>query len=196
MYPLFLKLENEKCLVIGGGVIAERKTLSLIESGAAVTLISPDITNKLDELIKQNVVQYHNRLFKRGDTNGFFLVIAATNSTAANQIIYDEAVFSQTLINCVDDPENCNFYVPAQVRRGDLQIAISTSGKLPLFAGRLRKFFDNILPKSIGGEIKRLHQIRTGIITDSKDDPDLKKKRFETELEPGIEIILNSIGIK
>lgn len=196
MYPLFLKLENEKCLVIGGGVIAERKTLSLIESGAAVTLISPDITNKLDELIKQNIVHYYNRLFKRGDTNGFFLVIAATNSTAVNQIIYDEAVFSQTLINCVDDPENCNFYVPAQVKRGDLQIAISTSGKLPLFAGRFRKFLDSILPETIGGEIGKLHQIRTGIIVDSKDDPDLRKKRFETELEPGIEIILNSIGIK
>ena len=196
MYPLFLKLENEKCLVIGGGIIAERKTLSLIESGAAVTLISPDITNKLDELIKQNAVKYHNRLFKRGDTNGFFLVIAATNSTEANQIIYDEAIFSQTLINCVDDPENCNFYVPAQVRRGDLQIAISTSGKLPLLAGKLRKLFDKILPQSIGGEIERLHKIRTGIITDSKDAPDLRKKRFETELEPEIEILINSTGIK
>ncbi len=196
MYPLFLNLEDVKCLVIGGGVIAERKTLSLIESGAAVTLISPDTTNKLNELIKLNVVKYCNRLFKTGDTNGFFLVIAATNSIEVNKLIYEESIMANTLINCVDDPENCNFYVPAQVRRGDLQIAISTSGKLPLFAGRLRKFFENILPKSIGEEIERLHQIRTRIITDSKDDPDLKKKRFETELEPEIEILINSTGIK
>lgn len=196
MYPLFLKLKDVKCLVIGGGVIAERKTLSLIESGAAVTLISPDTTHKLDELINLNGIKYCNRIFKTGDTNGFFLVIAATNLPEVNKHIYEESIMSNTLINCVDDPENCNFYVPAQVSRGDLQIAISTSGNLPLFAGRLRKLFENILPISIGGEIKRLNQIRTRIITDSKDDPDLKKKRFKSELEPEIEILINSTGIK
>ena len=196
MYPLFLKLEDVKCLVVGGGIIAERKTISLIESGAKVTLISPDITNKIDKLINQNIVKYHNRPFKNGDTSGFFIVIAATNLPEVNKIIYDEAILTHTLINCVDDPENCNFYVPAQVKRGDLQIAVSTSGKLPIFAGRLRKFFDKILPQSIGEEIERLHQIRTRIISESKDDPILKKKLFQTELEPEIEIILNSTGIK
>ncbi|MDA3938956.1 MAG: bifunctional precorrin-2 dehydrogenase/sirohydrochlorin ferrochelatase [Spirochaetia bacterium] len=196
MYPLFLKLEDVKCLVIGGGVIAERKTLSLIESGAEVTLISPDITNKLDELIKKNIVKYCNRLFRAGDTHGFFLVIAATNLIEVNKLIYEESITTNTLINCVDEPEHCNFYVPAQIKRGDLQIAISTSGKLPMLAGRFRKLFETILPKSIGKEIERLHQIRTRIITESKDDPGLKKKKFETELEPEIEIIINNIGIK
>jgi siroheme synthase (precorrin-2 oxidase/ferrochelatase) len=86
--------------------------------------------------------------------------------------------------------------VPAQVKRGDLQIAISTSGKLPRLAGRLRAFFDKILPQSIGVEIDRLHQIRTGIINDSVNNPDLKKSRFEDILEPEIEDLLNNAGLK
>ena len=196
MYPLFLKLKDIKCLVIGGGIVAERKVLSLIDSGAAVTLISPDTTMKLDRLIELNIIKYCNRLFRAGDTDGFFLVIAATNSIEVNRIIYEESISTNTLINCVDDPENCNFYVPAQVRRGDLQVAISTSGKLPLFAGRLRNLFEDILPESIGEEIERLHQIRTKIITGSKGDPVLKKKKFKTELEPEIDILINSTGIK
>ena len=196
MYPLFLKLENVECLVIGGGVIAERKTLSLIESGAEVTLISPDITNKLVELVRKDIVKYHNRFFISGDIKDFFLVIAATNSIEVNKLIYEESIKSRILINSVDDPENCNFYVPAQVKRGDLQIAISTSGKLPLLAGRIRVFLDRIFPQSIGEEVDRLHEIRTGIINDTADNPDLKKSRFEEILVPEIEDLLNTAGLK
>lgn len=196
MYPLFLKLQDVKCLVIGGGVVAERKTLSLIDSGAAVTLISPDITGKLNNLITNNVVTYHERLYKTGDTNGFFLVIAATNSTEVNKLIYEESILNNILINCVDDPDNCNFYVPAQVRRGDLQISISSSGKLPMLAGKLREFIDRILPQNIGNELERLSQIRTEIISSSKEDLNLKKRKFETLLEPEIENLLNDAGLK
>ncbi len=196
MYPLFLKLDNVKCLVIGGGAVAERKIVSLLESGASVTLISPATTDKLRELIKQKTLCYHKRLFKTGDTAGFFLIIAATNSIETNKTIYEESRRNRALINCVDDPEHCNFYVPALVRRGDLQIAVSSSGKLPMLAGKLRKFLDKALPKEMEKQLKRLYQIRSDIITSLKDTPDLKEMKLKTVLEPEIEKLLKDAGLR
>jgi len=195
MYPLFLKLDNVKCLVIGGGAVAERKIVSLLESDASVTLISPNTTDKLRELIKQKTVCYHERLFKTGDTAGFFLVIAATNSVEVNRIIYEESRKNRTLINCVDDPEHCNFYVPALVRRGDLQIAVSSSGKLPMLAGKLRKVIDKALPEEMDKQLKRLYQIRSKIVSSLKDTPDLKEIELKTVLEPEIEKLLKDAGL-
>ncbi|MCF6334225.1 MAG: bifunctional precorrin-2 dehydrogenase/sirohydrochlorin ferrochelatase [Spirochaetales bacterium] len=196
MYPLFLKLENVKCLVIGGGAVAERKIISLTDSGAEITIISPTVTDNLGKLIKQNSLIYYERLFQKGDTSGFFLIIAATDSIEANKRIYDESIKNGTLINCVDDPEHCNFYVPAQIRRDDIQIAVSSSGKLPMFAGKLREIIENMLPMDIGKELDRLSKIRTEIITSLKDDPDLKKLKLKTVLEPKIEKLLKAAGLK
>ncbi len=196
MYPLFLKLTNSKCLVIGGGPIAERKTITLLESGASVTVISPDITLKIQDFVKRNIVTYQKRSFEPNDTQGFFLIIAATNSKTINKMIYNEASDSQRLINSVDDPENCNFYVPAKITRGDLQIAISTSGKLPLLAKKLRNKLGEVLPNSIKGDLNRLYHLRTKILDETKNNPKDKKQRMEKELEAGIDIALNNTGLK
>jgi len=190
MYPLFLKLEKSPCLVIGGGKIAERKTISLLEAGAHITLISPDVTDGLKELIESDSIDYRKRYFEDGDTEGFFLIIAATNSRESNIQVYSEAQRSNSLINCVDDPEYCNFYVPAQVTRGSLKIAVSTEGKLPMLAGRLRRFLNNMFPENMGDKLEELGAIRREIIREAGDDEEKKKEMMREQLVPSIDAIL------
>lgn len=194
MYPLFLKLENKPCLVIGGGKIAERKALSLLEAGAIVTLISPDLTEELEKMASSREINYVNRLFETGDTEGFFLIIAATNSRESNIQIYGEASENNALINCVDDPRYCNFYVPAQVKRGSLKVAISTEGKLPMLAGRIRGFLNTLFPEDFGEELEELGQLRRDIIAEAGEDEDKKKEMFREYLEPRIDAIMKEPG--
>ena len=194
MYPLYLKLENTSCLVIGGGGIAERKTQSLLEAGADITLISPDVTDALQILIDKKEIKYKNRVFEKGDTRNYFLIIAATNSRESNIMVYREASESQKLINCVDDPDYCNFYVPAQVNRGNLKIAISTEGKLPMLAGRLRKFFNSLLPENMGDTLDELGDMRKEIISEAGSDETRKKAMFQKQISPLIDSIMEDIG--
>jgi precorrin-2 dehydrogenase/sirohydrochlorin ferrochelatase len=195
MYPLFLKLKDRACLVIGGGVIATRKTESLLEAGAVITLISPDVTDELRDLIDNNSISYRQKFFQEGDTSGFFLIIAATNSREANEVVYREAEENQSLINCVDDPDYCNFYVPAQVKRGSLKIAISTEGKLPLLARRIRLFLESCFSEDLGLRIDELGMLRRQIIADSGNDVYKKEKMFSQKLTPSIDKIMENLKV-
>ncbi|MBN2736635.1 MAG: bifunctional precorrin-2 dehydrogenase/sirohydrochlorin ferrochelatase [Spirochaetales bacterium] len=195
MYPLFLKLNNKPCLVIGGGDIAHRKTLSLLEAGADITLISPDLTEELYALVKNGSIQYKNRLFKNGDTRKFFLIIAATNSRKANQQIFKEAQKNDRLINCVDDPEYCNFYVPAQIKRGSLKIAISTEGKLPMLAKELKKLLDSRFPDNTGDRLNELAKMRFHILEQAGQDEDKKKQLFSEKLAPLLDALMEDLKL-
>jgi precorrin-2 dehydrogenase/sirohydrochlorin ferrochelatase len=137
-YPAFLDLEGRKCVVVGGGEVALRKVQSLLEVGGEVEVISPELCEGLRQLQLEHSIEVIARRYDRGDLDGAFLVIAATNDRAANEMIADEAGHRGTLINVVDVPDLCNFIVPSSVRRGDLTLAISTSGTGPALARRLR----------------------------------------------------------
>ncbi len=193
MYPLFLKLENTLTLVIGGGTIAERKVIKLLEAGASVTLISPEITEGLQELINTNKIIHKKRLYKPGDTEKFFLIISATNSKEINKLVFKEAENCQKLINSVDDPQYCNFYVPALLKRGNLKIAVSTEGKLPLLAGKIRQYLESLFPENFGEDLEKLAKVRKRIIKRAGDDEKKKKRIFKNELIPSIENILKDI---
>jgi precorrin-2 dehydrogenase len=142
LFPMFVKLEGRRCVVVGGGSIAESKVQSLLTSGAAVTVISPLLTERLGELSQQGSFLWKVREFEASDLDGAFLVIAATSDEEVNEMIFREADRRGTLCNAVDQPPRCHFYFPAVVRRGALQIAISTSGLSPSLAQRLRKEFE------------------------------------------------------
>lgn len=140
MYPLSLNLRSQLCVVIGGGKVAERKALSLLEAGAQVRLISPQLTDTLHELAAAQQIDWLPRCFEPGDLADALLVFAATDSAAVNKAVADEAAASAgTLVNVADAPELCSFHVPAVVRQGDLSIAVSTNGKSPALAARIRK---------------------------------------------------------
>ena len=136
-YPLFLDLKDRLCIVIGGGVVAERKVLSLLQAGASVRVISPDLTPLLADLKKEGRIQHTDRHYQNGDLMGAFLVIAATSDMEVNRAVYAEAI--DRPVNVVDVPELCSFIVPSVVSRGHLTIAISTSGVSPALAKSIRE---------------------------------------------------------
>ena len=139
LFPMFVKLEGRRCVVVGGGPIAESKVESLLASCASVTVVSPALTETLERLQRLGAFAWYARRFEATDLPGAFLVIAATSDDATNDAVYREADRAGILCNAVDQPPRCHFYFPAVVRRGALQIAISTAGLSPSLAQRLRK---------------------------------------------------------
>jgi precorrin-2 dehydrogenase/sirohydrochlorin ferrochelatase len=142
LFPMFVKLAGRRCVVIGGGAIAESKIESLLAAGADVTVVSPALTAGLNEMQLEERFAWNPRRFEPCDLDGAFLVIAATSDERVNELAYREAERRGILCNAVDQPPRCNFYFPAAVRRGPLQIAISTNGLSPSLAQRLRKEFE------------------------------------------------------
>src|ERR1700674_5487325 len=139
LFPMFVKLDGRRCLVIGAGSVGEAKIESLLATAASVHVVAPKATSKVREWAREGRIEWHAREYAPADLAGVFLVIAATSSRALHDEIYAEAKSRGVLCNTVDEPERCDFYFPAVVRRGDLQIAISTGGLSPALAQRLRK---------------------------------------------------------
>jgi precorrin-2 dehydrogenase/sirohydrochlorin ferrochelatase len=137
-YPLFLNISGKRCVVAGGGDVALRKVRVLLEHGANVVVISPDLCSGLAGIVDNSHIQVHRRPYRQGDLNDAFIAIAATDSKEVNLEIMKEAHDKAVLINIVDDAENSDFIVPAHMRREDIAIAISTAGKSPALARKIR----------------------------------------------------------
>jgi precorrin-2 dehydrogenase/sirohydrochlorin ferrochelatase len=138
-YPAYLDLRERPCLVIGGGGVAERKALALLEAGASVTIISPMLTSKLHELSDSGKITYLEKQYDEKDISVAFLVIAATDSAEVNTLVASACRKKHVLVNVATPPEESNFIVPSVVERGDLLIAISTSGTSPALAKKVRQ---------------------------------------------------------
>jgi precorrin-2 dehydrogenase / sirohydrochlorin ferrochelatase len=138
-YPLFVELAGRKAVVIGGGTVAERKIETLLEYGAVVHVISRDLTPELQDRLKNGDIRLISREFDESHIIGAFIVIAATNDKGLNQRVSEAAKGLNILVNAVDQPEECSFIVPSIIKRGDLLIAVSTSGKSPALARRIRE---------------------------------------------------------
>ena len=154
-YPICLDLEGRLCVVVGGGKVAERKVLGLLSCSAQVTVISPALTEELLRLHAEGRIQWLDREYMHGDLGKAFLVIAATDNEETQKQVYVEAVTCNLLLNVADVPQRCNFILPATLRRGDLTISISTSGKSPALARKLRME----LEKRYGSEYRILVNI-------------------------------------
>jgi siroheme synthase-like protein len=139
LFPAFLKLHSRRVLVVGGGSIAAQKIPGLLEAGAQVHVVSPKLAPQLAEWVRNRQIAWSPKPFEPNDLDGAFLVIAATSLRDLNAQVYREADHRNILCNAVDDIDHCHFYYGSVVQRGDLQIAISTNGKSPALAQRLRK---------------------------------------------------------
>lgn len=139
LYPIFLKLEGHKVLIVGGGLIAEQKIEGVLRSATDVTVISPQLTPRIRLWAHQGRIKHQGIEFRPGMTRGYFLVISCTDSEETNRAIYHEARENGILANAVDDPGYCDFYAPAVVSRGEFQIAISTGGNSPALSQHVRK---------------------------------------------------------
>jgi uroporphyrin-III C-methyltransferase / precorrin-2 dehydrogenase / sirohydrochlorin ferrochelatase len=139
LFPIFLKLGGRRCLVVGGGPVAESKAESLLRCGGEVRVVAAEVTGAIRRAAEQGRLNWEQRSFASSDLSGIFLVVAATSSPELHKRIFREAQQQGVLCNAVDEPERCDFYYPAVVRRGPLQIVISTGGRSPLLAQRLRE---------------------------------------------------------
>ena len=138
-YPALLDLQGVSCLVVGGGQVGERKVKTLLDCGAIVHLVSPELTPFLEEAVNQGRLRLRASSFAPAQLEGMFLVIGATDDPEVNRMISAEARSRRLLCNIVDRPRECSFIVPAIVRRGDLVIAVSTGGRSPALAKKIRE---------------------------------------------------------
>lgn len=172
---MFLKLEGRSCLVVGAGAIGEPKIESLLTAGASVRVIAPRVAATVAEWARAGAIVWEAREFNEADLDGVFLVIAATSSRDVNGAIFREAHQRNILCNVVDDPEFCDFYYPAVVRRGDLQLAISTNGRSPALAQRIRRELEVQFGPEYGAWLEELGNIRQQLFA-SGMNPDERRR--------------------
>jgi len=167
MFPLFLKLAGRRCLLVGAGHVGEGKLQSLLREKARVTVVSPRATDGVQRLARVGEVVWRRRKFAGRDLDGMVLVVAATASPETNAEIFRQARRRGVLCNAVDDPRHCDFYYPAVLRRGRLQIAISTGGASPELASRLRKELESCFGAEYGPWVEHLgrrrEELRQGV---------------------------------
>jgi precorrin-2 dehydrogenase/sirohydrochlorin ferrochelatase len=184
-FPLLIDLQGRRVLVVGGGVVAQRKVESLVEAGAAVVLVSPGVTAAIRDLAKHNRVEIRERAFSASDPDGMELVISATDDPELQRRVAAAARSKRVWINTVDQPELCDFIVPAVVRRGDVLVAISTSGKSPALAAALRGKVDDFVTENVARAAWVLGAIR-GEVHEQFQDSGKRKRIFEQIIDSGI----------
>jgi siroheme synthase-like protein len=160
LFPIFVKLEGRRAVVIGAGAIADQKLGGLLEAGARIHVSAPEASPSIRELAQQGRLQWSQRPFEAADLDGATIVISATSNAALNAEVFRQAEARGILCNAVDQPDHCHFYYPSVVQRGDLQIAISTAGKSPALAQRLRKEFEQAFGNDYESWLNWLGRVR------------------------------------
>lgn len=182
-FPMLLNLRGRRCVVVGAGKVAASKVDGLLLHGAQVTVISPRAVESIRMRARSGDLTLHRRSFSPADINGAFLVIAATSSRATNASVFRACNAQGILCNAVDDPEHCDFFYPAVVHRGPLQIAISTGGCSPALAARLRRELEQQFPAEWGAWVEHIGQLRRQLL-DTKTSADSLRKRLQKIAAP------------
>jgi len=176
-YPIHLDIKNRKCLIVGGGAVGTRKVNTLLECGAHVTVVSPDPTSQLTRLASAESITLKRRAYQSDDLTGMFLVIGATDDESLNRQISNDAERVHILCNIADRPEVCNFILPSIVRRGDLVITISTSGKSPALAKHLRQKMETQFGREYADFLLLMGAIRQKLLSQAHE-PEAHKALF------------------
>ncbi len=177
-YPVNLDIKGRQCLVVGGGSVASRKAKTLMECGAIVTVVSPEFTEALKNLEQNSSITLVQSPYKTSDLENKFLVIGATNDEKLNRRINADAETRNMLCNIADVPDICNFILPSIIRRGDLCLAISTSGKSPAFAKKLRKDLEKTFGDEYSLFLTLMGEIRKKLLAE-EHAPEAHKPIFE-----------------
>ncbi len=177
-YPVNLDIKNRRCLVVGGGRVGLRKVETLLSCGAFVTVVSPQVEDKLQHLSKKTGITIKQRPYRSTDLDRMFLVIGATDDEDLNQQISEDAQRVNMLCNIADRPGACNFILPAIVQRGDLVVTVSTSGKSPAFAKKLKKDLENEFGEEYTAFLCLMGAVRKKLLS-TKHAPEAHKPLFE-----------------
>lgn len=175
-YPIFLELDGRRVVIIGAGAVAIRKARMLLAAGARLVMVDAavDVDNVPMELFQNPKVELIKSKYSKNYLTAAALVIAATNNHQLNKQIYKDSQQLDVLCNVVDEPENSDFFMPALVKRGHLQIAISTEGHCPAYTGHLRKKLENTFTEEYGLFLDELETIRKDLIRDLPDEAERK----------------------
>ncbi len=173
-YPIFLELSDRRVVVIGGGTVAVRKAQSLLAAGARLVVVAERIDKMMAALCKSKNAELIKSKYSKEYLAEAVLAIAATNNHQLNRRIYKDCQALEVLCNVVDEPELCDFFVPAVVKRSDLQIAVGTEGHCPAYAGHIRKKLEKIFTDKHGQFLAELQKIREQIIKDVPEPSERK----------------------
>jgi precorrin-2 dehydrogenase/sirohydrochlorin ferrochelatase len=184
-YPINLDIQGRHCLVVGGGAVGTRKVITLLSCGAAVTVISPRATEELLDLAQANSITLRKRGYRSADLDRIFLVIGATDDETLNRQISTDAESRNILCNIADRPAVCNFILPSIVHRGDLVVTISTSGKSPALAKKLRKTLESQFGEEYADLLKLMGAIREKLLCQAHK-PEAHKHLFNQLIDDGL----------
>ncbi|MCU0847988.1 MAG: bifunctional precorrin-2 dehydrogenase/sirohydrochlorin ferrochelatase [Spirochaetes bacterium] len=168
LYPVMVNMEGRSAVVIGGGEVALRKIMDLHEAGARVTVISPHIHPNIFRMAEGSGMILLEKSYEAGDLDGASLVISATDDPAVNNRVFNEAQKNNILVNTVDDPGNCSFFVPSSFKKGDLIVAVSSGGVSPSMSAKIRRDIENSIPGDIEEKLEALREIRDLLKKDSE----------------------------
>ncbi len=181
-YPMMVDLAGRRCLVVGGGPVAERKVRALVEARAEVVVVSPTLNPGLTGLKREGRIVHRPRRYRTGDVAGSFLVLGATNDPEVNGRLADEAKAAGVMANLADSPASSTFLVPATLRRGDLVIAISTEGNSPALARKIKEDLESVYGEEYAELLKVLEQVRERAMREVAD-PARRRTLFERAIE-------------
>lgn len=160
-FPMFMDMSELKVLVVGGGFIATEKLEKLVDFTKKITVITTEVSTDARQIIDTHGLILHQRMYDKGDIEGFDIVIVATDTGTLHKTIYEESRGSRILVNSVDNTDYCDFIFPSYVKKDDLTIAFSTGGASPAFAKYIRKYFEKIIPQSVGEFLQKMKALRT-----------------------------------
>ncbi|MFI5394515.1 MAG: bifunctional precorrin-2 dehydrogenase/sirohydrochlorin ferrochelatase [Candidatus Binatia bacterium] len=179
-YPVFLRVAGRRCVVVGGGKVAEQKVQSLVRAGARVTVVSPEVTPRIAALAATSQIEHQRRAYGRGDLHGSFLAYAATDDEHIQQQVAREAEDAGVLLNVVDRPQLCDFIAPSVVERGDLVVATSTGGASPALAKRIRQDLQDVFGPEYDVALRLLRRLRDRLAGQSL--PAVERQRILSSL--------------
>jgi siroheme synthase-like protein len=182
-YPIFLDLTGRRCLVVGGGAVAEGKVRGLLAANAEVTVVAPTLTPALDALVRAGEIRHRHGEYAANDLDGVDLCFVATDDGAINARVAADARDGGVWVNAADDPANCDFVLPAVVRRGNIVLAASTGGSSPALARRLREDLTAFLDEGYGPLGEVLAAVRAEVrAAGQRIDPEAWQRAIDAKL--------------
>jgi siroheme synthase-like protein len=190
LFPMFVKLQGRPVLVVGAGRVGEPKIRALLETGASIRVVALEASERVRDWSRSGVIVFEERSFVPADLDGAFLAVIATSRRELNQLAYVEAQKRGVLCNVVDVPEQCDFYYPAIVQRGHLQIAISTSGQSPALARHLREQLEKQFGPGYADWVAELGETRREILKSNLSRDQKRELLMSLAARPAFERML------
>ena len=183
-YPVFLDIAGKPVVVIGGGNIAHVKVAGLLKAGAEVTVVSPELNEEMAALSAEGRFRHHQRDYEPGDLEGYTLAFVATDDRSVNATVADEGKERKVWVNAVDDPPYCDFIMPGIAQKGDLIIAISTSGRSPAMARKMREEIEEFLTEDYAAMLELAAEVRAELREQGKlIDADIWNRALDADLQ-------------